>query len=408
MRILVISHMYPTKANPLSGIFVRKQAEALLGCGAEVTLVNPTPWVPSFFKGRTRWGNYAEIPSCEMYRGMEVYHPRVVELPKGYLFAHYPKSYILGMSRTVDRLFREKRFDLIHAHVAHPDGAAAVHFGEKYNLPVVVTIHGQDFAHTLKRSPRCARSVKDTLGKADKVILVSDKLRYSYGLEEWADDLSKYEVIYNGVHLEDIAGIQDNSRKTSAGVNREAKPGGPVLLTVGFLREPKGHTYVLEALPRLLAKYPNLVYRIVGDGAERKKLEELTSRLGLKDHVEFKGSLPHDRAMQEMAKCDIFVMPSWNEAFGVVYLEAMAHGKPVIGTKGEGIAPLIEKEGVGLTVPPRDSEAVARAVDKLLGVPQQAGEMGERGRKLVRSKFTWEHNARRTLDVYREAIDRHK
>lgn len=404
MNVLIISHLYPTEAQPLSGIFVQQQMRALHEEGVGVTLVNPTPWFPRALKGVGRWGKYAQVPFHEVYRGIDVYHPMVLEFPGGYLFAHYPLTYRLGMNRLVARLIREKKPDLIHAHVAHPDGAAAVAFGRKYNLPVVVTIHGQDFAHTLDRSARCARSVRETLAQARRVILVSDKLRGNYGLEQWADDPGKYRVVYNGA---EFGGSPGAVPVTGAGTGAEpARKRGPVLLTVGFLRPPKGHTYVLEALAQshLLQSYPDLVYRIVGDGSERARLEAQVLALGLEKHVEFLGSLPHPRALAEMAECDIFVMPSWNEAFGVVYLEALSQGKPVIGTKGEGIAPLLSREGVGLTVRPRNADDIAVALEKLLMNPALAQEMGEKGRRLVCENFTWAHNARKTMEIYAECL----
>lgn len=405
MNVLVISHLYPTPAQPLSGIFVQQQIEALHEQGVEVTLVNPTPWFPRALKGKGKWGKYAEVPDFEVHQGMDIYHPKVLEFPRGYFFAYYPLTYRLGMSKVIAKLIQEKKPDIIHAHVAHPDGAAAVAFGKKYNLPVVVTIHGQDFAHTLNRSPRCAQSVKDTLRQARRVILVSDKLRENYGLEQWADDLNKYRVIYNGAEFGEQAQTQESPQGPKV-LADEFSARRPVLLTVGFLRKPKGHAYVLEALAqsKLLQDYPNLIYRIVGDGAERANLEAQVTSLGLENHVEFLGSLPHPQAMAEMAKCDVFVMPSWDEAFGVVYLEALSQGKPVIGTKGEGIAPLLNKEGVGLTVRPRNAEDLRLALEKLLKNPELAQEMGQKGQKLVYENFTWTHNARKTLEVYQECL----
>lgn len=402
MRILVISHMYPTIASPLGGIFVQKQVEALSAQGAEVTVVNPTPFVPALFRFLPRWGNYARIPRREIINNIEVYHTRVAELPRGYFFGWYPQTYILGMKRTIAKLIRKNKPDIIHAHVAHPDGAAAVYFGKKYGIPVVVTIHGQDFAHTLYRSSRCEHSLKRTLALADRVILVSDKLRHNYGVDAWADDTSKYKVIYNGVNLEDLADISEANEINHNNPSEDNKT--PVLVTVGFLRKYKGHAYVLEALPILLEKYPNLLYRIAGDGVERQALEEQVRELGLENNVGFLGSLPHSEAMKEIARSDIFVMPSWNEAFGVVYLEALAHGKPVICSKGEGMAPIIEREQVGITVPARNAKALAEAIELLLNDPENSKQMGERGRTLVLSKFTWEQNARSTCELYKEIL----
>lgn len=392
MRVLMLSHMYPNLVSPLGGIFVRRQAQALRQLGAEVTVVAPVPWVPGLMTGRGKWGGYPTVPFHEQPDGFSVYHPRVFELPRSLFFEYYPQTYAWG----IERVFAEqisRGVDVIHAHVAHPDGAAAMKFGRKYHLPVVVTIHGQDFAYTLQRSKTCAASVKKTLNEAAGVILVSEKLKNRYGLETWADRLEKYRIIYNGVDFNDVVQL-----------SKLQKPLRRRLLSVGFLRPDKGHEVVLQALPALIREFPDLEYRIVGDGSERAKLEELCRELGLEYHVVFLGSLPHPEAMQEMAECDVFVLPSWNEAFGVVYLEAMAHGKPIIGTVGEGISEILTQVQVGYAVPPKDPLALTKAIRNLLKNKEQAAAMGTRGRDLINRQFTWNYNAQKTLQVYEEVI----
>jgi len=307
--------------------------------------------------------------------------------------------------------------DIIHAHVAHPDGAAALSFGLKYNIPVVVTIHGQDFAYTLNRSRTCAKSVRTTLKGAAAVILVSQKLRSQYALETWAGQLEKYRIIYNGVDLQDVVkplelqgldlqGSELQGTYSEQGLEQGLKTSRRRLLTVGFLRPDKGHAVVIKALPELIREFPDLEYRIVGDGSERAELIALTKELGLHSHVVFLGSLPHHEAMEEMAQCEVFILPSWNEAFGVVYLEAMAHGKPIIGTTGEGISEVLAQESVGKAVPPRDVLALTEAIREFLRNPSQAKVMGTRGKDLVSRQFTWEYNAQKTLKIYEEIMTR--
>ncbi|MDR1961317.1 MAG: glycosyltransferase, partial [Gracilibacteraceae bacterium] len=280
----MLSHMYPTPASPLNGIFVQKQASALRATGVDLTLVNPTPWAPRLFPAGTRYGRFARVPGAEVYAGIPVYHPRVPELPRNLLFPWVHLGYRFALAPTLRRLRREGRPDVLHAHVAHPDGAAAAAFGRAWGVPLVVTVHGQDFAQTLRGHPRAARSVRETLAQAAAVILVSDKLRQNYGLEDWADDLSKYHVVYNGIDPGEITAITPEAAAPAAeppwradgaerGEPRSAPSGplsvpplgrpqaGPVLFTLAYLRAPKGHRFVLEALPALRRDYPGLLYR---------------------------------------------------------------------------------------------------------------------------------------------------
>lgn len=420
MRVLMLSHMYPNAVSPLGGIFVCQQAVALARLGVELNVVAPVPWVPAFMAGRGKWGGYPSVPLQEQPDGFSVYHPRVLEFPRSLFFEFYPQTFARG----IERVFTEqlaRGVDIIHAHVAHPDGAAALRFGRKYNIPVVVTIHGQDFAYTLKHSRICAESVRATLKGAAAVILVSEKLKSQYGLETWADQLEKYRVIYNGVDLRAVVQTSSEAQRLEPhsselqaselhSERRTSEPGPRTsrrrLLTVGFLRPDKGHAMVLKALPALIREFPDLEYRIVGDGSERQKLEALTEELGLGSRVAFLGSLPHHEAMREMAHCDLFILASWNEAFGVVYLEAMAHGKPIIGTTGEGISEILAQEGVGKAVPPEDVSAITEAIRALFANPDLAVAMGARGKDLVTRQFTWEYNAQKTLRIYEEILQR--
>jgi glycosyltransferase involved in cell wall biosynthesis len=404
LKILVISHMYPTCANPVAGIFVQGQTHALVDARVEAVVINPIPWVPIFLWWHPRWRGYAQIPRVEKDRGITVLHPRYLEFPKGFLFASMADRYYWGVNATVDKLLEEWRPDIIQAHVAFPDGVAAARFREKYGIPVVVTIHGMDFFITMRRGLACKRGVKQALIKADRVVLVSEALKENFGIEEWINDIEKCRVIYNGARVGNVLSSQTPNEAVEES-QADAKRGTPLLLTVGFLNKPKGHAYVLRALPDLLKNFPKLVYRIVGDGSERSELERLVEELEIQAHVAFLGELRHEEAMCEMAACDIMVMPSWNEGFGVVYLEAMAHGKPVIGTQGEGAAKLIEREKVGLTVPAQDAAAITHAVYEILSNRELAQAMGQRGREVVAAQFTWSHNAEQMLNLYNEMLE---
>src|SRR5665648_570356 len=169
MRVLILSHMYPNAVSPLGGIFVCQQAVALSKLGVEVTVIAPVPWVPGFMVGRGKWGGYPSVPYEEQPDGFPVFHPQVLEFPRSLFFEYYPQTFAWGVQRVFEEQIKQG-VDIIHAHVAHPDGAAALKFGKKFKIPVVVTIHGQDFAYTLNRSKTCAESVRSTLRDGSAVI----------------------------------------------------------------------------------------------------------------------------------------------------------------------------------------------------------------------------------------------
>lgn len=184
-----------------------------------------------------------------------------------------------------------------------------------------------------------------------------------------------------------------------------------VVVTVGRLsasEQYKGHDVVLKALPQVIDRVPDLTYVIVGDGDDRPRLEAMAERLGVRSHVAFVGRLTD----AELAACyrasEVFIMPARTildgvapkgEGFGIVFLEAMAFGKPVIGPNYGAPVEIIKNEQHGLFVEPADTTAVAQALMRLLNAPEQAAQMGESARQWVRREYSYESFCKRLREV---------
>lgn len=394
IKILVLSHMYPSPSRPIAGIFVHEQVQALVKQGCEIMVVSAVPLAPfPLNRLRKKWRDYSLIPSRDVLDGVEIHYPRYLSFPANILFEYAGSLMHLGIRPLVEDLYSRFPFDLIHAHVAVPDGDAALKLKENFKKPLVVTIHGADFAYTLHKNKRCNRVVKNVLAGADRVVAVSSKLK-KVARGNMAQ-LSKMRTIHNGVTLSKLAGASGNKRKPV---------GGRTILSVSSLIDLKGIDYNLRAVAALVEKYPDLRYIVVGDGVERHKLKRLAAALKIEEHVCFKGELPHGRVMELMNECDIFALPSWNEAFGVVYIEAMATGKATVACRGAGIEDIIEDRVTGLLVEPRNLADLTVALDHLLASPGEARAMGARARDLVLENLTWEENARKNIEVYKEVL----
>jgi glycosyltransferase involved in cell wall biosynthesis len=386
--------MYPSTWNEAAGIFVHEQVKALFRQGCKVKVIAPVPWAPyPINRLSVKWKAYSGIPFHSSWEGIEVYYPRYPVFPKAMFFASSGERMYWGIRDLINRVYCEFPFDVIHAHVALPDGFAAMRLKEKYHRPLVVTIHGQDLQVTLYRNARCKRALVNVFEQADKVIVVSTKLKRIAQAE--IGYAEKIVVINNGIAPEKL-GLRN--RLTSSGTDHKT------ILSVSNLVASKGIDLNLIAISKLIEKHPKLKYVIIGDGPEKKNLRKLASSLGLANSVEFLGRLPHDKVMQWMAQADVFSLPSWREGFGVVYLEAMAHGKPVIACRGEGIEDVVKDGETGLLVIPKDVDNLVEALSFLLSHPKEAQAMGERARKLVLENYTWEKNAERTIEVYREVL----
>ncbi len=145
-----------------------------------------------------------------------------------------------------------------------------------------------------------------------------------------------------------------------------------------------------------------------GDGPQRQYLKNLVLNLGLEKNVKFIGHLSNENVMEYMSICDLFTLPSYQETLGLVYLEAMAHGKPVIGVKGQGIDGIVEHKRNGMLVEPKDIDSLVEGMEYLINHPQEARNMGERAKKLVLENYTWEKNAEKTIKIYKEALNSEK
>lgn len=177
-----------------------------------------------------------------------------------------------------------------------------------------------------------------------------------------------------------------------------------VLLTVGRLVPRKGLDTTIRALPRIAEDVPNVTYLIVGHGPDRARLAGLARRLGVADRLHFAGKVPHDQLPLYYNACDVFVMPSREadpdvEGFGIVFLEAGACGKPVIGARAGGVPDAIRDGETGLLVPPRAPERLARAARWLLAHPAKAHRIGRQGRQRVLNEATWTHIADRVCSA---------
>lgn len=165
------------------------------------------------------------------------------------------------------------------------------------------------------------------------------------------------------------------------------------LLTVGRLwadELQKGVDHALRAFARVAPRHPRVRYRIVGKGSDKPRLQSLAKSLGVADRVTFEEDLSDAELADRYRKCAIFVLPSGQEGFGIVFLEAMRFGKPCVAARAGGAPEAIEDGRTGLLVGFLDSAALEAALDRLLGDAALRGRMGEAGRRRVEEAFTFE------------------
>jgi phosphatidylinositol alpha-1,6-mannosyltransferase len=185
-----------------------------------------------------------------------------------------------------------------------------------------------------------------------------------------------------------------------------ARAGGRVVLTVGNLVERKGHDMVIQALAQIISLIPDATYLIVGEGPYRDDLDRLARATGVRDRVVFAGRVDADGLPDVYALSDVFVMPSRVrhaagdvEGFGLVFLEANACGKPVIGGRTGGIPEAIVDGKTGFLVEPESVADIADRLKTLLTDREVATEMGRQGRARVTAHFSWADAAAQVQDL---------
>lgn len=347
MRVLILPEWFPSESEPTAGLFVRDQARAA-SRAHDVTVVVHDP--------RRRRSRRASI-TTSVEEGVRTIRVRT-RGRRGTTAGRL--EFILALLRQLQRMRRRGEApELTHAHVFSAGFIALlVSHGR---LPVVVSEHHTDFVED-KVVGRDARVAHFVFRHADRVCPVSTSLKTC--LEKF-EPSGRYEVVPNVVDLEVFLAAAER-RSGRGAVTR--------LLVVAMLVPQKGIEYLLDALAQLRAQRSDFTLDVVGDGPGRRELERIAHNRLPHDAVSFHGSQPRAEVARFMARSDVFVLPSIAETFGVVVIEALAAGMPIIATSA--VPDHDRLQGFGIFVPPRDSEALRAAVvtmlDKGWDVPREA------------------------------------
>ncbi|MEM2604119.1 MAG: glycosyltransferase, partial [Candidatus Korarchaeum sp.] len=175
--------------------------------------------------------------------------------------------------------------------------------------------------------------------------------------------------------------------------------GSKVIFSLGALVPRKGFQYLIRAMPNVLREHHDVLCFIGGIGPYGKELRRIVRKLGLESKVKLLGFIPEDELSLWMNSCDVFVLPSLSESFGVVQIEAMACGKPVVATKNGGSEEIIVSEDYGLLCEPGDPDGLAERI----AIALSRGWDPDTIRSYALS-FSWENVVKRVVDVYREVL----
>ena len=380
---------YPWDGDPMSGVFHRTQAQAVVRAGANVRVVAPRPAAPAPLPWLSaRWAKYAAIPRAEADGPVEVLRPSYLAVPGEPAWAH-PSWAVARAARGALRGVPAP--DLLHGHFVVPTGMATRRVAGTLDRPYVLTVHWYDATSWPAAHADHLDEYRATLRGASAVLSVSDAI---------------------GRRLNELAGVDPLTLPLGvdhASLRALALPKGEARAALGipddrfvvlFAARTTAHKGLAEFAEAALGLGDGFLSLVAGGGPMLGHRAD-EGREG--DRLRYAG--PQDRAgvVRHMCAADVLVLPSYQEGLPTVLVEAGSLGLPVIASAVDGTPELLAGDA-GLLIAPRDPAAIVAAVRAAAADPTTASARADRLRARVEADYDVDRNARRLVDLYRDVV----
>lgn len=396
--ILLLSSSYPRNSTDNSSIFLRHLAQGLAQEGADVHVLAPDhPLVKKIALDQrvsNHWFQYLPRNWQTLSYGSGIL-PNLKKKPLLYLQVPF---FLISMFINLIYQCKKIKPDIIHAHWVIPQGFIAILVGKLLNIPVVITAHGGD-AFSLN-SGVLSRLKRLTLRHSQAWTSNTPATAQAFGK---TSSIPTPNIIPMGV---DIELFQSGSKEKLA--NTETRN---IILFVGRLVEKKGVKYLIEAYSKLPKKnQQESILWIIGEGDEREALESQAEKSGIKN-IKFWGQVQNNKLPDFYAAASIFVAPSIidskgdTEGQGVILLEAMASGTPIISTNVGGIPEVISEGKTGLLVQANSSAELSDAITHLLNNKKQAKELTSNALDSVKKDYAWPVVSKQFISLFKQHIN---
>ncbi|MCW3998481.1 MAG: glycosyltransferase family 4 protein [Candidatus Bathyarchaeota archaeon] len=304
----------------------------------------------------------------------------------------------------VTNIINKFKTDLIHAHFAYPEGLVGLFAKKHTHKPLIITVHGYDIltepstGYGARLNKKINSLIKKVLKNADAIITAS-KATFNE-VKTITKNTNKIHLIPNSVDTKRF-NLNINSSKLKKKLQLKDKY---IIFTLRNHEPQYGLKYLIQAFSIVKKTKKNVILIVGGDGSQRKYLEGLTKKLGIDKETIFTGKIPRTDVPMYFTASDIVVVPSLQEAFGLVISEAMASGKPVIGSNIGGIPDQIIHGFNGFLVKPKDPKQIAQKILFLLNNLEKAKTMGLKGREIVLRKFNINKRTKNLIFLYNELL----
>ncbi|MFO7965717.1 MAG: glycosyltransferase [Desulfobacterales bacterium] len=385
LRICIVTSSFPRHPTDASGIFVYNLAKWLAKKGLALNVIAPHD-NGSRFKETLDGITIHRFPYFFPFQLQKLSYRSGIMKNIRQQPATASLIPVFLLSETLCTLFIAKRIrpDILHAHWTIPQGISGVICKKLLKIPLVTTVHGSDifsFSRSklnslntwiLKHSTACTVNSSATAAAVHKMAGIDPT------------------IIPMGVDTDFFR--PKKKKKTEKELNGRWER---TILFVGRLIDWKGVDNLVRAMPLVLAKFPASRLIVVGEGLERQRLENLSRELGVAGSIDFTGGLSQNEIVDYYRMADVFVLPSIinekgeTEGLGVVLLEALACGVPVVGTKVGGIVDIIAHEKTGLLVPQKSPEKLAGSIVRLFEEDALRQATAKNGREFIEARFSW-------------------
>ncbi|MDZ7832406.1 MAG: glycosyltransferase family 4 protein [Desulfobacterales bacterium] len=404
LRIGILSY----RSNPHcggQGGYVKSLSRALAALGHRVEVISGPPY-PETDPGV----HLVKLPGLDLYNPDNLFRvPKTYELKNminliewlGVSTMGFPEPFTFGLRAARYIKANKQKYDIIHDNQSLAYGL----WGIKKMLPTIVTIHHPitvDREIAVKTAPHLWQKLKELRWHSfldmqkrvarcmPRIITVSKCARADIS-RAFDIDEDRFSVVPNGINTDFFYPIEDIPRQA----NR-------IIVTNSADTPLKGLHYMLEAIAKISARR-DIRLIVVGTPKKNGMVIKLIRKLGIGRLVTFTGRISYEEFVRQYARATVSVVPSVYEGFGLPAGEAMACGVPVISTTGGALPEVVGDAGI--LVPPKDSEALARALVSVLDHPEYAQKLSDAGYRRVQNHLTWQAAAKRTVAAYSQVIN---
>jgi len=358
-KILVITNMYPSKEHKSFGIFVKNQVDAI-----------------------TRRNFHVDV--------IAITNPNSGKV-------NVLSKYIIWLLKTIWSLaIKGRKYDVIHAHYVFPSGFLGLLFKKLFKTRLIVTAHGGDIDKMARKSKKLFQITKSILHNADHVIAVGNELHHEI-VTKFSVKQQNVSILNMGVNREIFKPIEKEAARSKCGLEKDSR----IILFVGNLLEQKGLLELIDAMKLVRERDQNVQLYMIGaekDPNFRRSLENKINDYHLQHAVTILGTKEQPEIAVWMSAADCLVLPSHIEGFGLVALEAMACGTPVIGTNVGGLKTLLA-DGAGEISPVKNSSELANSINKVFSTEEFRSSLIQNGFKKAEENDQ-EYILNRVMEVY--------